>query len=354
MAREPDGQRQPLECSAAWRSAVVPGVIVVLALLPTVAAAADRVTLALNWKAQPELGGFYQALADGTYAAAGLEVTIKTGGPMVNNRPLLAFEQVDFLVGTNLLQPFDAVKQKIPTKAVAAFLQRDPQCLLAHPDSGYETWDDLRQAPLYMGNTGRLSFFRWLNTAHGFSRTKLRPYNHVLTPFLVDKTAVMQGYATAEPKRVEQALGRAPKVFLLADHGWTSYSTLLEARTALIEENPDLVQRFVDASIRGWYRYLHDDDVSAANKLIQRDNPAMTDEEIDFSRAKMREWGLVDSGDAVERGIGTMRIERVREFYRSMVAAGMYETREINPDDAVSLEFVNRGVGRELAPADPR
>jgi NitT/TauT family transport system substrate-binding protein len=242
------------------------------------------------------------------------------------------------------------VKQKIPTKAVAAFLQRDPQCLLAHPDSGYETWDDLKQAPLYMGNTGRLSFFRWMNGAHGFSRSKLRPYNHVLTPFLVDKTAVMQGYATAEPMRVEQALGRAPKVFLLADHGWNSYSTLLETRTALIDKKPELVQRFVDASIRGWYRYLYDEDVSAANALIRRANPAMTDEEIAYSRAKMREWGLVESGDAVELGIGAMKRARVREFYNAMVAAGMYKQGELDPDAAVSLEFVNRGVGRELAP----
>jgi NitT/TauT family transport system substrate-binding protein len=315
-----------------------------LALSP-LATAADKVTLALNWVAQPELGGFYQAVADGTYAAHGLDVTIKPGGPMVNNRPLLAFEQVDFLIGTNLLHPFDAVKQKVPTKAVAAFLQKDPQCLLAHPDSGYTEWDQLKQAPLYMGNTGRLSFFRWLNTAHGFQRSKLRPYNHVLTPFLVDKTGVMQGYATAEPKRIAEALGREPKVFLLADHGWTSYSTLLETRLKLIEQKPDLVQRFVDASILGWQRYLHDDDVTAANALIQRANPAMTDEQIAYSRAKMREWGLVESGDALNRGIGAMNVERVREFYQAMVAAGMYAAGDLDPTAAVEARFVNKGVG---------
>src|SRR5436853_7353852 len=149
---------------------------------PCIASAVDKVTLALNWKAQPELGGFYQALADRTYAKAGPEVTIKQGGPMINNRPLLAFGQVDFLIGTNLLQSFDAVKQGIPTKAVAAFFQKDPQCLLAHPDSGYTTWDQLKAAPLYMGNTGRQSFFRWLSAAQGFKGANLRPYNHDLTP----------------------------------------------------------------------------------------------------------------------------------------------------------------------------
>jgi NitT/TauT family transport system substrate-binding protein len=259
----------------------------------------------------------------------------------------LAFGQVDFLIATNLLQPFDAVKQGIPTRCVAAFFQKDPQCLLAHPDSGHTTWDALKRAPLYMGNTGRQSFFRWLESAHGFSRTKLRPYNHSLAPFLVDKAAVMQGYATAEPQRVEDALGREPRVFLLADHGWSSYSTLLETRVEFIEKRPDVVQRFVDASILGWRRYLDNADASAANALIKRDNPAMTDELIAFSRAQMRARGLVDSGESLTLGIGAMQLERVREFYAAMVAAGMYAADDLDPTAAVSLEFINKGAGAQ-------
>ncbi len=340
---------------AATKAPVACGMIGLLALLVAaavdVAAAADKVTLALNWKAQPELGGFYQALADGTYAAHGLEVAIRPGGPMINNRQLLQFERVEFLIATNLLQPFDAAKQRIPTKVVAAFFQRDPQCLIANPDSGYTTWDQLKTAPLYIGNTGRLSFFRWLSAAQGFKSANLRPYNHVLTPFLVDKQGVIQGYATAEPKRIEEAIGRAPAVFLLADHGWSSYSTLLETRADLIEKQPDVVQRFVDASILGWYRYLYNADVSAANALIQRDNPAMTDAEIAYSRAKMREWELVDAGAALEHGVGAMNLERVKQFYAEMVAVGMYQAGDLDPAAAVDLRFVNKGVGVELSQA---
>jgi NitT/TauT family transport system substrate-binding protein len=305
------------------------------------ATAQEKVTLALNWKAQPELGGFYQALADGTYREHGLDVMIKQGGPMINNRPLLAFEQVDFLIATNLLQPFDAVKQGIPTRAVAAFFQRDPQCLLAHPDSGYTTWDQLKAAPLYMANTGRQSFFRWLNTAHGFQKSKLRPYNHALAPFLVDKTAVMQGYATAEPMRIKEALGREPKTFLLADHGWASYSTLVETSDKLIAEKPDVVQRFVTASIDGWRHYLHDDDVSAANALIQGENPSITAEQIAFSRQKMREWNLVEPAGGDGSQIGAIDPARVREFYESMVAAGMYAAGEVDPTKAITVKFVS-------------
>lgn len=311
----------------------------------TQAQAIDKVTLALNWLAQPELGGFYQALADGTYRDHGLDVTIKPGGPMINNRSLLAFERVDFLIATNLLQPFDAVKQEIPTKAVAAFFQKDPQCILAHAGRGYDKWEDLKRAPLIMGNTGRLSFFQWMNTAHGFPKSNLRPYNHSLTPFLVDKSAAMQGFATAEPKRVEEATGEKPMVFLLADNGWSTYSTLLETRVDLIEKQPDMVQRFVDASIIGWYRYLYGADRSAADALIVKANPAMTASQIAFSIEKMREWGLVDSGDAEKLGIGAMRTDRVRKFYDQMVKAGLYKPDEIDPTAAVTVQFVNKGVG---------
>ena len=312
------------------------------------ALALEKVTLALNWLAQPELGGFYQALVDGTYEKFGLDVTIKPGGPMVNNRPLLAFGQVDFLIGTNLLQPFDAVKQGLPTKVVAAFFQKDPQCLIAHADGPNETWDDLKKAPLFMGNLGRQSFFLWLNASQGFKRANLRPYNHDLAPFLVDKTAVVQGFATAEPKRIEELSGETPRVFLLADHGWSTYSTVLETRIELIEKRPEVVQKFIDASILGWRTYVNGDakTTAPADERIKRENRAMTDGQIAYSRERMRSWGLVDSGDAVELGIGCMKAERLRDFYAQMVAARMYKAGEIDPLSAASFKFVNQVADR--------
>jgi NitT/TauT family transport system substrate-binding protein len=302
--------------------------------------AADKVTLATNWLAQPELGGFYQAVVDGTYAKHGLEVSIKPGGPMVNNRPLLSFGRVDFLIGTNLLQAFDAVKQGIPTKVVAAYFQRDPQCLLAHADGPWRTWDDLKQAPLMMGNSGRQTFFVWLNAAHGFPKANLRPYNHNLAPFVNDKRMVVQGFVTAEPKRIEEAIGKEPRVFLLADHGWDTYSTILETRTELIEKQPELVRRFVAASSVGWRHFLDGEQVAAVDALIKKENPSMTDGLIAYSRRKMRELELIDGGDAKEHAIGFMKVERVRGFYAEMVKAGMYEKDEVDPAKAVMVEFV--------------
>jgi NitT/TauT family transport system substrate-binding protein len=291
------------------------------------------------------LGGFYQALADGTYAEHGLDVTIKPGGPMVNNRPLLAFGRVDFLIGTNLLQAFDAVKQRIPTKVVAAFFQKDPQCILAHADGPHRTWDDLKRAPLMMGNSGRQTFFLWMNAAYDFPRANLRPYNHSLAPFLNDKTAAMQGFATAEPQRVAEAIGREPRVFLLADHGWSSYSTVLETRTELIEKRPELVQRFVDASILGWRTYLAGGDgAAAADALIKKDNPSMTDGLIAYSRTKMRELELLGPGEPAEAAVGAMDVERVRDFYAQAVKAGMYKEGDLKPEAAVTLQFMPPAV----------
>lgn len=326
--------------------------ILLLLCLPLAAPAAERVTLALNWKAQPELGGFYQALTAGHYAERGLDVTIRVGGPMVNNRPLLPVGRIDFLVGTNLLQAFDAVKQGIPTRVVAAMLQKDPQCLLAHGDGPHRTWDDLKRAPLLMGNPGRHSFFLWMESAHGFRRPLLRPYNHSLAPFLVHKDWAMQGYATAEPRRVVEASGVEPRVFLLADQGWASYSTLIETRQELIDVRPEIVRAFVDASILGWRDYLNSDP-AAANERILAENRDMTPEQIAYSIAKMREWGLVESGDALTLGVGAIDGERVAAFHQQMVDAGLYKPGEIDPRDAFTDRFVNRGVGlrRPVEPA---
>ncbi len=318
--------------------------MLVLLVCRCVADGAEKVTLALNWKAQPELGGFYQALAAGHYADRGLDVSIRVGGPMINNRPLLPVGKVEFLIGTNLIPAFDVVKQGIPTRFVAAFVQRDPQCLIAHADGPVQTWDDLKKTPLMLGAPGRHSFFLWLQSAQGFDASLIRPYNHNLAPFLVHKDWAVQGYATAEPQRIREATGADPKVFLLADNGWQSYSTVLETRQDLIDDKPELVQAFVDASILGWYEYLYGD-AAEANRLILADNPDMSQSQIDYSIEMMRQWGLVDSGDTIEKGLGAIDGHRVASFATAMTKAGLFEESEIDPSRAYDASFVGKGLG---------
>src|SRR5579872_2688952 len=129
---------------------------------PAAAQALDKVSFGTNWVAEGEHGGFYQALADGTYKKYGLDVTIVPGGPQINNRVLLAVGKLDFFMSANTLQSFDAVEQKVPTVAIAAMFQKDPQVLIAHPDMGVEKFDDLKKLTVFVSREAMVGYFQWL------------------------------------------------------------------------------------------------------------------------------------------------------------------------------------------------
>ncbi|WP_029353440.1 ABC transporter substrate-binding protein [Bosea sp. 117] len=312
----------------------------------TAAQAADKVIFGTNWVAQAEHGGFYQAVADGTYEKYGLSVTILPGGPQANNRLLLPVGKIDFYMGANMLQAFSSVKEGIPTVIVAAMFQKDPQVLIAHPD--VTKFEELKTRTLFVSKEGLASYYQWLVADYGFSERQVKPYTFNAAPFLADKNSAMQGYITSEPFAVEKQGGFKPTLFLLADQGFDTYSTTIETRIDLAEKNPDLVQRFVDASIIGWYNYIYGDN-GKANALIKKDNPEMTDEMIAFSIAKMREYGIVDSGDTFSLGVGAMTDEKMKSFFDKMVRAKVVDGG-IDYRKSYTLKFVNKGVGRELRP----
>jgi NitT/TauT family transport system substrate-binding protein len=308
----------------------------------------DKVSFATNWVAEPEHGGFYQALADGTYRKYGLDVTIVPGGPNVNNRLLLPVGKIDFYLSANLLQAFDAVEQNIPTITVAAMFQKDPQVFLVHPDQGVEKFEDLKNLTLFISKEGIAGYFQWMKRDLGFSEDKVKPYTFNPQPFLADKKSAMQGYVTSEPYAVEKQAHFKPKLFLLADHGFNTYSTLIETRRDLVEKNPDLVQRFVDASIVGWMNYIYGDN-KPANALIKKHNPEMTDELMAYSVAKMKEYGIVDSGDSLQLGVGAMTDTQIADFFSKMVRAGVVKAGT-DFRQAYTLRFVNKRVGIEPRP----
>jgi NitT/TauT family transport system substrate-binding protein len=320
---------------------------VILALPVTQAQALDKVRFGTNWVAEAEHGGYYQALADGTYKRYGLDVEIVAGGPNVNNRLLLPVGKIDFFMSANSLQSFDAVEQNIPTIAVAASFQKDPQVLLTHPGKAKKL-EDLKKLTLFVSKEGIVSYFQWLKADYGFDEAKVKPYTFNPQPFLADPNTAMQGYVTSEPYAIETQGKFKPEIFLLADHGFNSYSTLIETRRDLVEKNPDLVQRFVDASAIGWYNYIYGDS-RPGNELIKKHNPEMTDALLAYSIAKMKEYGIVDSGDAVKLGIGAMTDAHMKSFFDKMVRAGVVK-RDIDYRKAYTLQFVNKGVGVELRP----
>ena len=316
------------------------------ALSATLALAADEVVMGTNWLAQGGHGGFYQALADGTYERYGLDVTIEQGGPQVNNRPMLAAGRVDFLMAGNLLLSFDNVRNEIPTTVVAAFFQKDPQALMAH-EGAYAGFADLATAPtILVSKDGQFSFWPWLVQAKGFRDEQLRPYGFNLASFLSDTAMVQQAYGTAEPIYAA-AEGADPQVFLLADEGWNTYSTTIETRDQLIEEDPDLVQRFVDASIEGWYTFLYGDNAAGYEAIIAA-NPEMTPEKLDAEMAEFEALGIIDVEDALERGIGALDPARVEAFHDLAVEAGILEAGSVDPASVATDRFVGKGHGLDL------
>jgi NitT/TauT family transport system substrate-binding protein len=313
------------------------------------ALALHRVTFATNWLAEAEHGGFYQALTDGTYERYGLDVKIIQGGPQANNQLLLAAGRVDFYLGANMIQALHAVEQGIPTLVVASLFQKDPLILMSHPGVGLDSFADLPKATAFIGKDNLVSVYQWLKNAHGFREEKVKPYNFNPAPFIADRNSIQQGYVTSEPYEVERQGGFKPNVFLLADYGYDSYSTTIETRADLVAQKPDLVQRFVDASIIGWYNYIYGDN-ARANARIKQDNPEMTDGQLAFSLAKLKEYGIVDSGDSRTLGMGAMTDERMKSFFDKMVAAKVVAPGT-DYKKAYSLAFVNKKVGLTIGSA---
>ena len=323
--------------------------LVGLAGLPQPAWALDKVTFGTNWLADPEAGGYYQALVDGTYEKYGLDVTILQGGPTSNGGMLLIAGKIEFFMGGDMIGDFLAVQNNIPTITVAADFQKNPQCFMSHPGVGLDKWQDLPDAkPAFVSAGAVNTFWAWMRLAYGFKDENIKPYNFNSAPFIVDRNSIQQGYITSEPFEIEKQGGFKPNVFLLADHGYTTYSTQIVTRREIVEKNPDLVQRFVSASAVGWYHYLYGDNAKA-NAAIKKENPELTDEQIAFSIAKLKEYGIVDSGDSLTKGIGAMTDKRWKDFYETMVNAGVVKAGIVYTQ-AYTLQFVNKGVGVDLRP----
>ena len=307
-------------------------------------AAAQSVSFGTDWKAEAEHGGYYQAIATGIYRGHGLEVTLRQGGPQVNHAQLLAAGRLDFNLAPNSFGPLNFVSEKIPMVAVAAIFQKDPSVLIAHPGQGNDNLAVLKGKPIMIGSDTRITSWMFLKNKFGYADDQIRRYTFSVAPFLTDPKAIQQGYLSSEPFTIESQ-GVKPVVLLLADAGYSSYGSLIQTSDKLTQEKPDLVQRFVDASIEGWYSYLYGDP-APANELIKRDNPEMTDALLAYGIAKIKEYGIVDSGEAKKNGIGAMTEARWRDFFATMSRAGVYP-KNLDFRKAYTLLFVDKKVGMQ-------
>ena len=336
----PQTSRRPVKC-------LVSALLYLFVLISTglsSALAVDAITFGTDWRAQAEHGGFYQAQAMGFYESADLKVTIHQGGPQVNHSQLLAAGRLDFGMSPNYFLPLNFAFQEIPVVAVAAMFQKDPAVLIAHASRGHETLADLRTQKIMISPETRIGFWRFLKVRYGFTDNQIAPYTFNVAPFLADSSAVQQGYLTSEPFLIRET-GIEPSVFLLADSGYASYAAVIQTTQLMLDRNPDLVQRFVDASILGWYSFLYTYPTPAYN-LIKRENPDMTDELLAYGHEMLRRYGLVDSGDAALNGIGMMTRARWKAFFEIIAEDNVYPA-DLDYTRAYTLDFIGKSVGMD-------
>jgi NitT/TauT family transport system substrate-binding protein len=303
----------------------------------TGAMAKDKIAIGTSWTAQAEQGGYYQALAEGIYDHYDLDVTIRQGGAQVNTPQLLASGVIDFASVSSSSAPLNMITEGIPVVAVGAGFQKSPQILMAHPEMGFKSVADIKGHPVFISADGRESFWKFLNIKYGFTDDQIRPYTFNIAPFVVDKSAVQQGFVTNEPFRAKEA-GVTPAVFLLADAGYPSYSDVIVTTRKMTDQNPDVVRRFVAATMEGWKGFLHSDNTKAV-ALIRAAAPDYGLNDARDTVSVLKETGLVESGDALTRGIGTMTDERWKTFFETMVQAGVFKPT-LDYKSAYTLRFL--------------
>lgn len=315
---------------------------IALWLSGTIAARAnDAVKVVMSWLPDPQHGGYYQAAATGIYAKHGLDVTIVPGGPQTNSQLMLLSGQIDFRVASSSASAFNYAQQKLPVVVIAASFQKEPSILLSHP--GVDSMAAIKGKPVELGQQSVDTWWRFMVAKYGFDQSQVRPYTFSLAPFLADPNMVQQGYVTSEPYLVERQAKFKPNVFMVADVAdYNSYAQTLEATASTIAAKPDVVQRFVDATIEGWYSYLNDP--APGNAMIQKENPDNSAEDIANSIKAMKERGLVDSGDTTSLGIGAMTDARWKSFFATASRLGLYPA-DLDYQKAYTLRFVDHKVG---------
>jgi NitT/TauT family transport system substrate-binding protein len=313
-----------------------------LTLAAAGAHAKDKIVFGTNWLAQAEHGGYYQAVVDGTYAAYDLDVSIKPGGPLVNTGQLLAAGALDIAIVTNSFVPLNLLKEGADCIVVGTTFQKDPQALMAHPELGLKTLADLKGRRILISSQAWDGYWRFLKLRFGFTDDQARKYTFSLAPFLTDKTLSQQAYVTSEPFSA-RAAGVEPTIFFLADYGYASYGELIVTSKKMVTEKPDLVQRFVNASIKGWQNFMNGKNDQAV-ALIVKDNPDYTAKLAADSTQAMKEYGIVDSGDAKTLGLFAMTDARWKDFFDTMVQASLYPAN-LDYRAAYTTRFVNKKFG---------
>jgi NitT/TauT family transport system substrate-binding protein len=316
------------------RNALRATFLALAALLTSGASAAEKFVFLTNWYAEAEHGGFYQAIATGLYQKAGLDVTLKMGGPQVNTMQLLAAGQADCMMGGDI-QVMKAWEAGVHAVTVAASFQKDPQVLIAHDD--VKSVADLKTKTILIGTDAHTTYWPWAKSAFGLTDAQTRPYTFNIQPFVADPNIVQQGYLSSEPYSIQKA-GIKTTVFLLSDLGYPPYSTTIICLDKTLQARKAAVAAFVKASMEGWKSYLADP--APADALIKKDNPAMTDDDLANGVVQMKKMQIVTGGDAAKLGIGIVTDARMKKTYDMLVANKLLDPAKVDVKQTYSTDFV--------------
>jgi NitT/TauT family transport system substrate-binding protein len=199
--------------------------------------------------------------------------------------------------------------------------------------------EDLKGKTILISSAANTSYWPWLKGAYGLQDSQVRPYTFNIQPFIADKNIVQQGYLSSEPYAIEKEAKFKPNVFLLADHGWPPYATTIVCMEKTVRERPKAVAAFVKATMEGWKSYLKGDP-AAANALIKRDNPNMTDDKIAVGIRLLNEQGIVFGGDVAKLGVGIVTDERMKKTYDLMVAMKLLDPAKVDLKKTYTTQFV--------------
>ena len=297
--------------------------------------AQEKFTYMTNWYAQAEHGGFYQAVANGIYKKYGMDVTIKMGGPQVNNVQLLAAGQADCVMGSSDLQMIQVRANGVPVTTVAAMFQKDPQVLIAHDP--IRKFEELKGKTILIAASANQGFWPWLKAKYGFTDAQARPYTFNIQPFVADQNVAQQGYLTSETYAIQKA-GVKANALLFSDQGYPAYATTISCMDKTVVDRKKAVADFVKASAEGWKSYLSDP--TPGNAMIKKENPSMTDEQLSYSVAKLKEMGMLTGGDAARLGIGAMTEARARASYDFLVSTKLIDPAKVDIAKAYDFSFV--------------
>jgi NitT/TauT family transport system substrate-binding protein len=294
------------------------------------------VKLQTDWYPQPEHGGFYDAQLRGYYKDEGLDVTILPGGPYVNGDQEVSVGAVQFAMGSSdhVLQ---VIGNGLPLVAVAATMQHDPQAIMVHQDSPVRSFQDLDGHAVAL-RLGLSTWFEYLVKRYQLKNVREIPATYSVANFLADPQYIQQIFVTSEPFFVRQA-GVPVRTLLISQAGYDPYRVFVTSRSFL-QQHPEIVAKFVRASLRGWRDYLKNpDDINAA---IARLNPAMSVPQMKFSYEALRDQHFVAGEDPGGADLGRFDPARWTSMYQQLLDLKVI-SKPFDPATAYTLQFMPKG-----------